>query len=89
MPPDGTAHLTDPNTLDCSSEDQYKVCPRLTDQNVVKGKIKKMKVSFAAQVFSQRVSSVLRRLASWSVGHVCIYLLYYKVFFDDFDKTAL
>lgn len=67
-------HIEQLYTLDCSSGDQYKVCPRLTDQHVVKGKIKKMKVSFAAQVFSQRVSAVLRRLASWSGMYLFIIL---------------
>lgn len=46
----------------------FKMCNRLTDQHVYKDKIKKMKVKNAAQVFSQRVSSVMRFLAKHDEG---------------------
>lgn len=39
-----------------------RICNKLTDQQGYGYKLKEMKVSFAAQVFSQRVSSVLRDL---------------------------
>lgn len=40
-----------------------KMLPRLTDHHVVPDKIKKMKVRFATQVFSQRVAAIMKFLA--------------------------
>ena len=40
----------------------YKMCNRLTEADMYASKIEKMKVKVAAQVFSQRVSSVMRAL---------------------------
>lgn len=40
-----------------------KMLPRVTDQHIIPRKIKKMKVKITAQVFSQRVSSLMRFLA--------------------------
>lgn len=40
-----------------------KMLPRLTDYHVIPDKIKKMKVRFATQVFSQRVASIMKFLA--------------------------
>lgn len=39
------------------------LAPKLTDQHVYPDKLKKMKVSFAAQVFSQRVGAIMKRLS--------------------------
>jgi len=39
--------------------------PKLTDAHIYGDKMKKMKVSHAAQVFSQRVGSIMKVLASW------------------------
>lgn len=40
-----------------------KMLPRLTDNHVIADKIFKMKVRYATQVFSQRVSAVMNFLA--------------------------
>lgn len=40
-----------------------KMLPRLTDQHIVPEKVKKMKVKYATQVFSQRVASTMFFLA--------------------------
>jgi len=49
--------------LDSNIED-VKMLPRLTRQHVIPTEIPKMKVRNAAQVFSQRVSSIMAFLAS-------------------------
>lgn len=43
-----------------------RINPKLTDAHIYQDKIKKMKVSHATQVFSQRVGSVMKLLATWS-----------------------
>lgn len=45
-------------------DDEIRLVNKLTEMHVDKNKIPKMKVKFAAQVFSQRVSSALRFLSS-------------------------
>lgn len=45
-------------------DDEVRIVNKLTENHVLKEKIPKMKVKFAAQVFSQRVSAVMRFLAS-------------------------
>lgn len=40
-----------------------KMLPRLTDQHVIPEKVLKMKVKYATQIFSQRVSSTMNFLA--------------------------
>ncbi|XP_022836994.1 uncharacterized protein LOC111364379 [Spodoptera litura] len=45
-------------------DDEIRLVNKLTEMHVVKEKIPKMKVKYAAQVFSQRVSSALRFLSS-------------------------
>lgn len=47
-------------------EDDRRMCPRLTTEHVYPAKIKKMKVKCCSQVFSQRVSSIMRHLAQCS-----------------------
>lgn len=49
--------------LDSDIQD-VKMLPRLTKEHVIPGEIRKMKVRNAAQVFSQRVSSIMAFLAS-------------------------
>lgn len=48
---------TDSLIADC------KMLPRLTDNHIIPEKVPKMKVRFATQVFSQRVSAVMNFLA--------------------------
>lgn len=43
-----------------------RLTPKLTDSHIYPEKMKKMKVSFAAQIFSQRVGSIMKMLAHWS-----------------------
>lgn len=45
-------------------EDEIRLVNKLTDYHVIENKIPKMKVKYAAQVFSQRVSSAIGFLAS-------------------------
>lgn len=43
-----------------------RMTPKLTDTHIYPDKIRKMKVSVAAQVFSQRVGSIMLMLSEWS-----------------------
>lgn len=43
-------------------DDNFKICNRLTDAQIYKNKMKVTKVKMATQVYSQRVSSVMRAL---------------------------
>ncbi|KAJ8706159.1 hypothetical protein PYW07_010936 [Mythimna separata] len=45
-------------------DDEIRLVNKLTENHIIKDKIKKMKVKLAAQVFSQRVSSAIRFSAS-------------------------
>lgn len=56
------SHLEDLYKIDSAVPD-CKMLPRLTDQHIVRDKIAKMKVKYATQVFSQRVSSTMNFLA--------------------------
>jgi len=56
------SHLEDLYHMDSAIPD-CKILPRLTEQHIVRDKIGKMKVKFATQVFSQRVSSTMNFLA--------------------------
>lgn len=47
-----------------TGEDEIRFVNKLTEHHVIKEKIPKMKVKYAAQVFSQRVSSAMHYLAS-------------------------
>lgn len=49
-----------------------RINPKLTDAHIYIDKIKKMKVSHAAQIFSQRVGSIMKMLATWS----SVYLIF-------------
>lgn len=55
-------HLIDLYNLD-SNIDEVKMLPRLTDHHIIPGRIKKMKVKMAAQVFSQRIAALMKFLA--------------------------
>jgi len=55
-------HIIDLYRKDSEMENM-KMLPRLTDNHVIPQKISKMKVKCAAQVFSQRVSSLMAFLA--------------------------
>lgn len=46
----------------------FRMLNNLTDCHIYREKMKKMKVSVAAQVFSQRVSSVMRGMVKYSAG---------------------
>lgn len=43
-----------------------RMVPKLTDSHIYPDKMKKMKVSVVAQVFSQRVGSIMLLLSEWS-----------------------
>lgn len=43
-----------------------RMVPKLTDSHIYPEKMRKMKVSVAAQVFSQRVGSIMLLLSEWS-----------------------
>lgn len=43
--------------------DDVKMVPRLTEQHVIPGRIKKMNVNMAAQIFSQRVAALMTFVA--------------------------
>lgn len=43
-----------------------RMVPKLTDSHIYPDKLRKMKVSVAAQVLSQRVGSIMLLLSEWS-----------------------
>lgn len=47
-------------------EEPLRVCPKLTDQHVMRHKINKMKVSCCTQVFSYQVGALMKRIVNWS-----------------------
>lgn len=55
-------------------DDEIRLVNKLTEKHVIKNKIPKMKVKYAAQVFSQRVSSALRFSSSKYVNSMHIRL---------------
>lgn len=55
-------HIIDVYKIDSTIEN-VKMLPRLTDNHVIPEKIFKMKVKCAAQIFSERVSSLMAFLA--------------------------
>lgn len=54
-----------------TGEDEVRLVNKLTECHVDVKKIHKMKVKYAAQVFSQRVSSAMRYLASEYLLFTC------------------
>lgn len=51
-----------------------RMAPKLTDSHIYPDRLKKMKVSVAAQVFSQRVGSIMLMLSEWA-GEYLLYIL--------------
>lgn len=47
-----------------------RINPKLTDGHIYINKMKKMKVSHAAQIFSQRVGLIMKILATWSSKYI-------------------
>lgn len=47
--------------------DDTRICPKLTDRHVIKGKINKLKVSYATQVFSHQVGALMMRISKWGM----------------------
>uniref|UniRef100_A0A2S2P1K5 Transposable element P transposase-like GTP-binding insertion domain-containing protein n=1 Tax=Schizaphis graminum TaxID=13262 RepID=A0A2S2P1K5_SCHGA len=61
-------HLTQLYELDkTESNIGDRINPKLTDAHMYVEKMKKIKVLHAAQIFSQRVGSIMKLLATWSV----------------------
>ena len=48
------------------TEDDHRICNKLTDQHIFAQKINKMKVICCTQVFSNQVGSLMKRIISWS-----------------------
>lgn len=66
------------------TEDQDRICPKLTDQHILPEKINKMKVRCCTQVFSHQVGTLMKKILSWSkyflfiiINIVGLYLLCY------------
>ncbi|XP_050559419.1 uncharacterized protein LOC126912240 isoform X6 [Spodoptera frugiperda] len=71
-------------------DDEIRLVNKLTEMHVDKNKIPKMKVKFAAQVFSQRVSSALRFLSKHNIlpdecQGTADFLLVFDKLFDSFN----
>ncbi|CAK1597574.1 unnamed protein product [Parnassius mnemosyne] len=71
-------------------EHELRLVNKLTEFHINKDKIPKMKVKFAAQVFSQRVSSAIRFLASHKIlptecQDTASFLLMFDKLFDSFN----
>ncbi|KAJ8915290.1 hypothetical protein NQ315_014798, partial [Exocentrus adspersus] len=47
------------------SEEDERICPKLTDRHILKERINKMKVSTCMQVFSYQVGSLMKGIAMW------------------------
>ncbi|KAJ8914547.1 hypothetical protein NQ315_010011 [Exocentrus adspersus] len=47
------------------SEEDERICPKLTDRHILKERINKMKVSTCMQVFSYQVGSLMKGIAIW------------------------
>lgn len=54
-------------------EDEDRICHKLTDQHVIRGKINKMKVRCCTQVFSHQVGALMKKIISWSKYIVVFY----------------
>lgn len=57
-------HIEQFYLLDC--EDEHRICNKLTDHHVMRGRINKMKVSCCTQVFSYQVGIIMKKIVSWS-----------------------
>jgi len=61
-----------------------RMVPKLTDSHIYLDKMRKMKVSIAAQVFSQRVGSIILLLSEWSselLKNKIVIYLFIAIFF--------
>lgn len=58
------SHIEQFYLLDVEEQD-IRMCPKLTDQHIIKGKINKMKVSCCTQVFSYQVGALMKRIIGW------------------------
>ncbi|XP_050497702.1 uncharacterized protein LOC126878851 isoform X1 [Diabrotica virgifera virgifera] len=56
-------HIEQFYQLDAS--EPLRICPKLTDEHVLRNKIKKMKVKNCTQVFSHQVGSLMVKLVEW------------------------
>lgn len=56
-------HVEQLYNVDASRPRRLRACPKLSEQHVNKDKLKKMKVSTCAQVFSHTVSTAMRHIA--------------------------
>ncbi|XP_050515515.1 uncharacterized protein LOC126890548 [Diabrotica virgifera virgifera] len=56
-------HIEQFYQLDAS--EPLRICPKLTDEHVLRNKIKKMKVKNCMQVFSHQVGSLMVKLVEW------------------------
>ena len=74
-------HIIDLYRIDSTIEN-VKMLPRLTDNHVIPEKISKMKVKCAAQIFSQRVSSLMAFLA-------CKYMIIILFSIEIFDFSLV
>ncbi|XP_047034960.1 uncharacterized protein LOC124640998 isoform X2 [Helicoverpa zea] len=71
-------------------DDEIRLVNKLTEKHVIKNKIPKMKVKYAAQVFSQRVSSALRFSSKHNIlptegQETAEFLLIFDKLFDSFN----
>ncbi|KRT84953.1 hypothetical protein AMK59_277 [Oryctes borbonicus] len=79
--------------------DDIRLVPKLTDRHIYKEKINKMKVSLAAQIFSQRLSATMRKFAGCNIPGVMVleksaadtadFLLFIDKVFDSVNGTAV
>jgi len=74
------SHLVELYNVDSLTPD-CKMLPRLTDQHIIPEKVKKMKVKYATQVFSQRVASTMNFLACKCSINTC-FLICHIHYFD-------
>ncbi|KAJ8725324.1 hypothetical protein PYW08_003507 [Mythimna loreyi] len=73
-----------------TGDDEIRLVNKLTEKHVIINKIPKMKVKYAAQVFSQRVSSALRFLSKHNIlpeecKGTADFLLLFDKLFDSFN----
>ena len=47
-------------------EDPERICPKLTDEHILRDRINKMKVKCCTQVFSHQVGTIMRKILTWS-----------------------
>lgn len=78
-------HLEELYQTDSALPDS-KMLPRLSDYHVIPHKIPKMKVRFATQVFSQRVSAVKNFVACKLLTYFIISILQKNIIFFFFSK---